>query len=325
MPGGNTRVGVGLGSRTNSVTNIAEEEEEEEVPVGPLSGPSDLTWRRQRLLQIGSDRQQAQPVAEDTTLRPDIGRTTSYGTLPPSPTAKRSRSKLNLRRGLASLPGIPIPRTFTTSSTNSPIQAQYSPVSFRERSLFRGQRPISAYDRPVGAGKADAQGNDADVKTNGIRVWYSSFTSIDWLHDAIKDSARHGRLKRRKSTRGRLQRQLDRSVGWVIVTLVGFLTAIVAYMIVRSEQWLFDIKEGYCTLGWYRARRFCCPNYDVSDSGAIYPAFLSLTVDAACPNWRTWAQVFGPAEDGSTWINFEDWVVEYTVYALLAVRFNAIF
>ena len=308
MPGGGAR----RHSRSNSVA-----EEVLVPPLGPLSGPSDLTWRRQRLLQIGNERS----LPEDALLQEDLARTTSYGTLPPSPTAKRSGSKLNIRRGLGSLPGITLPRTFTSSSTNSPV-LQHSPLSFRERSIFRGgPRPISAYDRPVGAGKVDTQGNDADVKTNGIRVWYSSFTSIDWLHDVIKDSARHGRLRKRKSTRGRLRRQMDRSLGWVIVTIVGFLTAIVAFMIVRSEQWLFDIKEGYCTSGWYKAKRFCCPVYD-ERVASVHPSFLSFTERDACSKWRLWGEVFAPVVDGNAWTNFWADASEYVIYILFAVCFH---
>ena len=46
------------------------------------------------------------------------------------------------------------------------------------------------------------------------------------------------------------------------VTIIGFLTAIIAFIIVRSEQWLFDIKEGYCTTSIWKAKRFCCPSQD---------------------------------------------------------------
>ena len=58
----------------------------------------------------------------------------------------------------------------------------------------------------------------------------------------IKDSARLLRLRRRRSPRGKARAAADRSIGWIIVTLVGLLTALVAFLIVRSEQLLFDLK-----------------------------------------------------------------------------------
>ena len=163
-------------------------------------------------------------------------------------------------------------------------------------------------------------GDEADqegaIKTNGIRVWYSSFTSIDWLHDAIKDSARQSALRRRRSKRGRVRRQLDRAVGWLTVTIIGFLTALVAFVIVRSEQWLFDIKEGYCTTGIWKAKRFCCPLLE-EDAVSITPAFLTLAVEEECTAWRTWSQYFRPLADSAHWLEVEG--IEYLSYTVIAV------
>jgi chloride channel 3/4/5 len=150
-------------------------------------------------------------------------------------------------------------------------------------------RPISTYDDPHVKGAAVADVNaDADAKVNGIRVWYSSFTSIDWLHDTIKDSLRFSMLRKRKSLRGRLWLTFDKSLGWIIVTIVGFLTAVVAFLIVRTEQLLFDAKEGYCISSWWSAKRFCCPHFDDEELTATRGDRLFKEM---CPAWRTWADV----------------------------------
>lgn len=47
--------------------------------------------------------------------------------------------------------------------------------------------------------------------------------------------------------------------GWLIVTVTGILTAVIACWIVQSEAVLFDLKEGYCERNWRLAKRFCCP------------------------------------------------------------------
>jgi len=280
------------------------------LPFGPHSGPSDPAWRRQRLLRIGNE---ASEPDETTALRPNAPvRATSYGALPTITRTGRSKSKstFRIRRGLSALPGIRIP-IYSKSMPGSPR----TPASFRE-SYFASQRPISAYDQPKDS--FDSHETEADVKTNGIRVWYSSFTSIDWLHDAIKDSARQSRLRRRKSKRGRLFRHFDRSIGWIIVTIVGFLTAIVAFLIVRSEQWLFDIKEGYCLDDWMKARRFCCAVEDDAVFASPVPLF-TLAVRNECPSWRTWTDVFGAIlERKGDWMGFEADMVEYIAYAIIA-------
>lgn len=94
-------------------------------------------------------------------------------------------------------------------------------------------------------------GYDAEFKTelagqsgNGMRVWYSTYTSVDWLHELVKESIRRKKLNRIRGLRGKLKRFWDKSQGWVLVTLIGIFTALMAGLIVSLEMWLFDLKEG---------------------------------------------------------------------------------
>jgi chloride channel 3/4/5 len=290
-----------------------------EVPSGPLSGPSDTTWRRQRLLHIGSvqtlsteledqDAGEATPIVHHHpgTQKPR----SSYGTIP------HVNLKQRRRLGLPALSASRLPSR-VPSPSNSPTRG-YGTLD--RSSIFRS-RPISAYDAAFGAlvRKPGAPDVDSDtervVRANGIRVWYSSFSSIDWLHDAIKDSMRMYRLRRHKSLRGRLHNAADRLMGWVIVTIVGFLTAIAAFLIVRSEQWLFDIKYGYCTTGWWKARRFCCQA--MLEERKFAPGASSET----CVAWVSWGDAL--VEAGATQLSRT--LVGRTTYALLAVRHNSTF
>jgi chloride channel 3/4/5 len=90
---------------------------------------------------------------------------------------------------------------------------------------------------------------------------------------------------------------------------------------VRSEQVLFDWKEGYCTTGWWKARRFCCT---ITDDNVILsqPWMISLVQpeEPTCSTWRTWADVFDPsARKSGSWINLESELVEYATYTCVAV------
>jgi len=116
-------------------------------------------------------------------------------------------------------------------------------------------------------------------------------------------------LRRRKSLRGRAKNALDRATGWFIVTIVGLLAAITAFTIVRLEQWLFDLKEGYCTEGIFRAKRFCCP-MSVEGRG----------VEEPCDAWETWAEFLGAEERLPKSWDVEGWLVEYLSYIIVAVR-----
>lgn len=132
------------------------------------------------------------------------------------------------------------------------------------------------------------------------------------------------RLRKRRSLRGRMANAVDRSIGWVVVTIVGFLTAILAFVIVRLEQWLFDIKEGYCNDGWWKAKRFCCPVLGAEGAGPLvspYPQLpfsINLSGETQmCGSWSTWSETFSP---GSSKFPFEGWFIEYMTYTFFAVR-----
>jgi chloride channel 3/4/5 len=292
-----------------------------EVPSGPLSGPSDTTWRRQRLLHIGSVQSlsseqdpQGQGMTESTPIahsRPPMKKSHSlYGTVPSA--VKPKGPGFRMRHGLPALPVLRLPSSRVPSVSNSPTQ-RYGTLD--RTFIFRSQRPISAYDAPAlvghhpeGVADLDAEGV---VRANGIRVWYSSFSSIDWLHDAIKDSTRMYRLRRHKSLRGRMRSASDRFIGWIIVTIVGFLTAIAAFLVVRSEQWLFDIKYGYCVSGWWKARRFCC--LDISDARTFA---LGASMETPCGAWVPW----GDALTNTGASQLSRTLVGRASYSLLAVR-----
>ena len=245
----------------------------------------------------------------------------SYGTLPSRklkdpPLAsgiRRTLAQWGLQRRVRSNSS-PLLRSSPTSIRHPNFLSR--PISTYDDPLLRSptsiqgpnflSRPISTYDDPLHA--QDDSEVDADARVNGIRVWYSSFTSIDWLHDAIKDSLRFSRLRRRKSLRGRLCLAFDKSLGWIIVTIVGCLTALVAFLIVRTEQLLFDTKEGYCESSWWKAKRFCCPNFNDEELRGVR---LSKEM---CPAWRTWADVLSRDQQV-----YQDGALQYVSYTCIAV------
>ncbi|KAG8733942.1 hypothetical protein FRC10_012058 [Ceratobasidium sp. 414] len=270
------------------------------VRPGPLSAPTSPIWRRRRLMNIGSA--DHSPTATLFPGDPANSATgaglPSYGTVPRAQTERMAQS--------------------FPSGADAPLLG----LSLRSRpnSTFFGtigRRPPTSYDGGRNVDTIREGLEDEGARINGIRVWYSSFTSIDWLHDSIKDSARTLRIRRRRSARGRLLNAADRSIGWLVVTIVGLLTAVIAFAIVRGEQWLFDIKEGYCSEGWWRAQRFCCPLSVDSQSLRIssMPSGVEL-----CDAWTTWADVFGP-ENGkrSSWYGLESWAIEYVSYMIIAL------
>ncbi|KAB5589136.1 ClC voltage-gated chloride channel protein [Ceratobasidium theobromae] len=263
---------------------------------GPLSAPASPLWRRRRLLNIGS--RGHSPTAtfhNDHPPSPSMA-FPSYGAIPRAPGERMIHSSPGLEEPLL---GLDFRRSTRPTSFFAPL----------------GRRS-TAYDEPANADAIQASGEDEGARINGVRVWYSSFTSIDWLHDAIKDSARTLHTRRRRSVRGRLLNLADRSIGWIIVTIVGFLTAVIAFLIIRAEQWLFDIKEGYCSEAWWRAMRFCCPMS--VDNQSLRIASIPAETEA-CEAWTTWAEAFGPGGKHDSWYGFESWMIEYVSYMAIAL------
>ncbi|KAH0565595.1 hypothetical protein GP486_001010 [Trichoglossum hirsutum] len=125
---------------------------------------------------------------------------------------------------------------------------------------------------------------------NDERVWYDQFTSTDWVHDSIADAFRVKALRSRKGIRGRLVAWFDGVQGWLLVAIIGCITAITAYFVDVTETAIFDVKEGFCKVGWYYSKRKCCLDSETCDS------------------WASWSQIFRQTSFENKWIDFSAYV-----------------
>ena len=128
------------------------------------------------------------------------------------------------------------------------------------------------------------------------RVWYDQFTSTDWVHDSIADAFRVRDLRARKDLRGRIYAWFDGAQGWILVAIIGCITACIAFFVNISEPSAFDYKEGYCKEGWYFSKRKCCYGQD------------------SCPSWETWGQRITGNEGG--WIDFVSYVFFVIIFSV---------
>lgn len=132
------------------------------------------------------------------------------------------------------------------------------------------------------------------------RVWYDQFTSTDWVHDSIADAFRVRDLRSRKDIRGRIYAWFDGAQGWILVAIIGVITACIAYFVNVTETAIFDIKEGYCKEGWYFGKRKCCYGGE------------------ECPAWRTWGVAMKTAGLEEKWIDFAAYVFFMVLFAAAA-------
>lgn len=129
------------------------------------------------------------------------------------------------------------------------------------------------------------------------RVWYDQFTSTDWVHDSIKDGFRLRDLRARKDLRGRIYAWFDGAQGWILVALIGCITAIIAYFVNVAETSIFDIKEGRCDERWYFSKSKCCYG------------------EGNCPSWRTWGDRLNVMGIEKKWIEFVAYVFFVVLYS----------
>ena len=130
------------------------------------------------------------------------------------------------------------------------------------------------------------------------RVWYDQFTSTDWVHDSIADAFRVRDLRSRKDFRGRLYAWFDGAQGWILVAIIGFITACIAYFVNVTETSFFDVKEGYCKGGWYFSKRKCCYG------------------EEQCAAWRTWGQSLKATGVEERWIDFAAFVFFVILFSI---------
>ncbi|KAF9357964.1 hypothetical protein BGX26_002756 [Mortierella sp. AD094] len=112
-------------------------------------------------------------------------------------------------------------------------------------------------------------------ENNGIRIWYHNYTTIDWIHDFVKERVRLRHLRSLGGIRGMIKNRADSLKGWVLVLLTGLITACLAAFIDVSSWWLGDLRMGYCTTNFWWSQYFCC---------------WGSTSSGPCPEWTPWSK-----------------------------------
>ncbi|KAG0042965.1 hypothetical protein BGZ83_011991 [Gryganskiella cystojenkinii] len=133
-------------------------------------------------------------------------------------------------------------------------------------------------------------------ENNGIRIWYHNYTTIDWIHDFVKERVRLRQLRSLSGIRGMLKNKADGLKGWVLVLLTGVITACLAALIDVSSWWLGDLRMGYCTTSFWWSQYFCC--------------WGSSSAEPTCPEWISWSQALSSTDQilGVSHYTF-DWII----------------
>ncbi|KAJ8328947.1 hypothetical protein O5D80_002909 [Batrachochytrium dendrobatidis] len=144
-----------------------------------------------------------------------------------------------------------------------------------------------------------------DATNSGMRVWYDDYTTIDWIHDHVKERVRMRGLRSKKSVSGRMAKRMDAVQAWIVLTIIGVASGAVASLVDVSYSWLNDLRYGFCTTGFFYRRNICCSR------------------DAPnCADWKAWPEYFLQFQNLPESTN--SYLVAYSMYVALAVVFAGI-
>ncbi|KAK8250876.1 chloride channel [Phyllosticta capitalensis] len=115
----------------------------------------------------------------------------------------------------------------------------------------------------------------------GERLPYNDYTTIDWLHDLVKESYRYRTIHSRKGLRYAAVAAFDACSGWIAAAIIGTLTACAAFVVDVVEATVSDWKIGYCTGNPLLSKENCCKSTTNAPEA-------SLASDA-CPDFRQWS------------------------------------
>ncbi|MCJ1399478.1 hypothetical protein MMC11_002680 [Xylographa trunciseda] len=115
----------------------------------------------------------------------------------------------------------------------------------------------------------------------GERLPYNDYTTIDWLHDLVKDSFRFRAIHSRPGIRNSIYSAFDSCQGWIAATMIGVLTACVAFAVDVAAATLSDWKIGYCSTSVFSNRETCCTNRS--------PLNIAEELGEDCKAWHTWS------------------------------------
>ena len=124
----------------------------------------------------------------------------------------------------------------------------------------------------------------------GERLPYNDYTTIDWLHDLVKDSFRRQAIFGEKGIRKHFSIAWECSQGWVAVALIGILTACVAFLVDIAEATVNDWKLGYCSTNVFATRVSCCTN-----QSPLTTTKEKSNLGESCGDWHMWRRDYWKA------------------------------
>ncbi|KAI9097254.1 chloride channel [Phlyctochytrium arcticum] len=131
------------------------------------------------------------------------------------------------------------------------------------------------------SGDYDEEGSADDyVAGSGMRVWYEDYTTIDWIHDTVKERIRLRSLRSIPGVKGWWINHIDAAEAWVLLAMIGIACGCIASFVEVVYSLLWDLRSGYCATGVHKNIRRCCVQAPKKPHTDL------------CADWTTWPEAF---------------------------------
>ncbi|KAJ3186073.1 hypothetical protein HDU85_000988 [Gaertneriomyces sp. JEL0708] len=168
------------------------------------------------------------------------------------PSRRNTWHPFNFTRRANTSPFVPTRASFTPDygSIDDPLA---SPPPSRmhpswRKSFILSKRKSGVYDEIM----------ERDPNVHGMRVWYEDYTTIDWIHDNVKERVRLRTLRRMPGLKGWIETRVDAMQAWVLLALIGIACGCLASGIQTAYNFLGGLRTGYCTESIWMSKDRCC-------------------------------------------------------------------
>ena len=143
-----------------------------------------------------------------------------------------------------------------------------------------------------------------------LRDFYNDFTTIDWIKVYIQTNRFDYEVQHRQWVMGGDKDEFELVriplyykvyfvLGkWMLLTLIGFTFAFLAFFIDRFELVLVGFRYGYCRANWLASQAECCASSNVEISGGRHARSIEgtgisafLKEEKTCANWISWSSL----------------------------------
>lgn len=160
---------------------------------------------------------------------------------------------------------------------------------------------------------------------DSARSYYNDFTTIDWakayIHTnkfmyEVHHGTQAGNLDEQPRKTHSVLKKLYYDMGkWMLIVVVAFFFALIAYTIDKIEILLVGLKYGYCRSNWFASLVLCCASVSGQKAAKSARSPLFLLVLEECPDWISWLSYFHHNSQHKVMR------VDFAIYVLLTVGF----